>query len=548
MATTIATDKLSINTNFNNDNTEISKPKTKTKVKPKLNITILRKSNEPSPVKSGNNDLSELTATMNNTTSTSISINSTPTNNTFVNASTPTSNNVNNSGVNTIDSTVNSILVTNNLKKLEIDNGYVPSKKYSKKMKEANKVLLPLSIKRARQTLQPSCTSATIPPKRHFFEYRATTLDIDDSVLSPNNSPLNKEYPLPRDKKLMNNQNKPSLIIDNNNNNNNNINDNDNNSNNYDQIKSSIDDDYYGISLADEFMQQQRQTKDSESVLTASEPYKYGPICILPYLYLGCEENAADKNILHDLNIGALLNVAYEVNNPFIQSFLQKDSQSLIKNSKITDDEIDIEMIYDDNAVIEIDHKFSSEVDDEFDKEAEKSLFISKTEMSTVEAIRDLSASLKHNIRYKKFYWQHNQDHLSKYFDKAFDYINESRNKKRAVLVSCQQGVSRSASLIIAYIMKTLHLNVAQAYAFVKLRNPHISPNLNLMNQLTEFEKILFQNTNNSFNSTTATTIPTTKNNLLYKDFQKLVKAEKQQQQQQRQQQQRQRLNQNKQE
>ncbi|ORX88088.1 DSPc-domain-containing protein, partial [Anaeromyces robustus] len=93
-------------------------------------------------------------------------------------------------------------------------------------------------------------------------------------------------------------------------------------------------------------------------------------------------------------------------------------------------------------------------------------------------------------IRYKKFYWHHNQDHLSKYFDKAFDFINESRNKKKAVLVSCQQGVSRSASLIIAYIMKTLHLNVAQAYAFVKLRNPHISPNLNLMNQLTEFEKI----------------------------------------------------------
>jgi len=357
MATTVASEKLNFSTN-----NDISKPKSKTKPKPKLNIKILTKSNEPSPVMS--NDLSSNTITMDN--SASMSINSTPTNSTFINTTSPTSLNVNNSGVNTIDSTVNSLLKSNNIKNIENENGYVPSKKYSKKMKEANKVLLPLSIKRARQTLQPSCTSATIPPKRHFFEYRNTTLDIDDTVLSPNNnSPLNKEYPLPRDKKMMNKP-KPTLVI------NSNINTTTSNTDINISNNSRMDVDNSSSSLAAEFLQQQKQTKDSESILTASEPYKYGPICILPYLYLGCEENAADKNILHDLNIGALLNVAYEVNNPFIQSFLQKDSQSFIKNSKITDDEIDIEMIYDENAITEIDHKFSSEVDDEFDKEAEK--------------------------------------------------------------------------------------------------------------------------------------------------------------------------------
>jgi len=508
MATTeIISDKLPLNNEiFSNKMTEFAKPKPKPK--PKLNIKIINSNKSmldssvmDTETSSISNDLSGFTATLNSSnstnTTTNMSVTSTPTNNTIINSNSPTSNNVNNSGVNTIDSAVNTILKNKNLK-LDLETNYVPSKKYSKKMKEANKVLMPLNIKRTRG-LQPSCTSATIPPKRHFFEFHNSTLNVADS-LSPN-SPLNKEYPL-KDKKK--NQMKPSLII----------NSNVTGSQDTDNIKSSIEEEYYGTSLAADLIQQQKQSKDSESILTASEPYKYGPICILPYLYLGCEENAADKNILHDLNIGALLNVAYEVSNPFIMSFLKEDASSLIKNSKMTDDEIDIEMIYDENAVIEIDHKFSTEVDDEFDKEEEKKKFISKSEMSTVEAIRDLSHSLKRNIRYKKFYWHHNQDHLSKYFDKAFDFINESRNRKRAVLVSCQQGVSRSASLIIAYIMKTLHLNVAQAYAFVKLRNPHISPNLNLMNQLTEFEKILFQNTNNNTS--------TTKNNLLYKDFQKL--------------------------
>jgi len=507
-STDIITDKLTINSEnidlYSNSN-EISISKTKNKPKPKLNITILKKSNEPSPNPS--NDLSGYTATMNSnsaiTNKTSLSnmsiSTSSPTNSTIINPTSPV-NNVNNSGVNSIDSAVNSLLKNKNVK-LDLEENYVPSKKYSKKMKEANKVLHPLSIKRTRG-LQPSCTSATIPPKRHFLELHASALNIEDA-LSPD-SPLNKEYPLPRDKKK---NEKPSLVIKNN----------DDKKSKKDKRKSVLDDDdYYSTSLAADFLQQQKQSKDSECILTASEPYKYGPICILPYLYLGCEENAADKNIIDDLNIGALLNVAYEVNNPFIMSFLKEDASSLIKSSKITDDEIDIEMIYDENAVIEIDHKLSTEVDDEFDKEAEKSKFINKTELSTVEALRDLSASLKRNIRYKKFYWHHNQDHLSKYFDKAFDFINESRNKKKAVLVSCQQGVSRSASLIIAYIMKTLHLNVAQAYAFVKLRNPHISPNLNLMNQLTEFEKILFQNSNSNATNSTS------KNNLLYKDFQKL--------------------------
>jgi len=486
----ISPDKISLNSNNNNENinlysnTKVTKPNPK----PKLNIKIFN-SNKSSSIDSSTMDTdisSELSSFKTPTPTKNSNICISPTNKPIITSNSPTTTNVNNSGVNTIDSAVNSILKNKNMK-LDIDPGYVPSKKYSKKMKEANKILMPLNIKRTRD-LQPSCTSATIPPKRHFFELHTSNLNVADSLSPKTNSnfstPTNKENSKDKKKNLA----KPFLVI----------NSNMSISSDHEQKKSSIEEEYYGTSLAADLMQQQKQSKDSDCILTASEPYKYGPICILPYLYLGCEENAADKNILHDLNIGALLNVAYEVNNPFIMSFLKKDASSLIKKSKITDDEIDIEMIYDENADIEIEEKFSSEIDDEFDKEEEKRKFISKSEMSTVEAIRDLSTSLKRNIRYKKFYWHHNQDHLSKYFDKAFEFINESRNKKEAVLVSCQQGVSRSASLIIAYIMKTLQLNVAQAYAFVKLRNPHISPNLNLMNQLTEFEKILFQNSNTS--------------------------------------------------
>lgn len=59
------------------------------------------------------------------------------------------------------------------------------------------------------------------------------------------------------------------------------------------------------------------------------------------------------------------------------------------------------------------------------------------------------------------------------------------------VLVHCHAGVSRSATVCMAYIMKTLDYDLKSAYDFVKCRRPCVSPNLHFMGQLLEFEKRL---------------------------------------------------------
>ena len=59
------------------------------------------------------------------------------------------------------------------------------------------------------------------------------------------------------------------------------------------------------------------------------------------------------------------------------------------------------------------------------------------------------------------------------------------------VLVHCRAGVSRSATVCMAYIMKTLDYDLKSAYDFVKSRRPCVSPNSHFMNQLLEFEKRL---------------------------------------------------------
>ncbi|KAJ2357175.1 hypothetical protein GGF43_001625, partial [Coemansia sp. RSA 2618] len=87
--------------------------------------------------------------------------------------------------------------------------------------------------------------------------------------------------------------------------------------------------------------------------------------------------------------------------------------------------------------------------------------------------------------------WDHNETNVSKYFDECFAYIDEARTQHGGVLVHCQLGVSRSASLVIAYVMRTMRVGLDAAYEYVRLRAPCISPNISLVSQLSEYSRAL---------------------------------------------------------
>ena len=59
------------------------------------------------------------------------------------------------------------------------------------------------------------------------------------------------------------------------------------------------------------------------------------------------------------------------------------------------------------------------------------------------------------------------------------------------MLVHCHAGVSRSATVCMAYVMKTLSYDLRSSYDFVKRKRSCVSPNLHFMGQLLEFERRL---------------------------------------------------------
>jgi len=93
-------------------------------------------------------------------------------------------------------------------------------------------------------------------------------------------------------------------------------------------------------------------------------------------------------------------------------------------------------------------------------------------------------------ITYKQLHAADNgYQNLKQYFDEAFEFIDAARARGGSVLIHCQAGVSRSPTIAVAYLIKYFPMTMVDAYKFVKSRRSIISPNLNFMGQLLEFEQ-----------------------------------------------------------
>ena len=85
---------------------------------------------------------------------------------------------------------------------------------------------------------------------------------------------------------------------------------------------------------------------------------------------------------------------------------------------------------------------------------------------------------------------------IIEHFEKAFDFIDDAlEGKDNNVLVHCNQGVSRSASFIIGYLLrKGIYRNYEDAYEHVRKCRPIISPNENFVKQLRQYQNMLYDN------------------------------------------------------
>ncbi|KUJ21044.1 uncharacterized protein LY89DRAFT_423912 [Mollisia scopiformis] len=87
--------------------------------------------------------------------------------------------------------------------------------------------------------------------------------------------------------------------------------------------------------------------------------------------------------------------------------------------------------------------------------------------------------------------WDHNTDVKDELWDLCQTIESRTKEGKR-VLVHCQQGASRSATLIIAYHMyMNQELGPNEAYSLAQSKSRWVNPNMSLLFSLNDFKKVI---------------------------------------------------------
>ncbi|XP_013402035.1 dual specificity protein phosphatase 19-like [Lingula anatina] len=82
---------------------------------------------------------------------------------------------------------------------------------------------------------------------------------------------------------------------------------------------------------------------------------------------------------------------------------------------------------------------------------------------------------------------------ITDFFDEAFSFIDRGR-QEGCVLVHCNAGVSRSAAMVIGYLIKTEGLTFEEAFDHVREQRASIRPNDGFTIQLKHYELSLAKN------------------------------------------------------
>jgi len=115
---------------------------------------------------------------------------------------------------------------------------------------------------------------------------------------------------------------------------------------------------------------------------------------------------------------------------------------------------------------------------------------LSENEQRRMMADRTLPDDVK--IMYARLLDSDSSD-ISEFFDTTGRFIDEEINKGGRVLVHCAAGISRSSTLILAYLMKYRNFDLRTAFNRVKNARRVVRPNNGFFQKLIDYERSVFR-------------------------------------------------------
>ena len=84
--------------------------------------------------------------------------------------------------------------------------------------------------------------------------------------------------------------------------------------------------------------------------------------------------------------------------------------------------------------------------------------------------------------------YDHDDENMYQHFESSFKFIDKAISNKENVLVHCKYGISRSATIVISYIIQKFNYRTHEAMAFVSSKRSIINPNNGFIKQLNELD------------------------------------------------------------
>jgi hypothetical protein len=80
-------------------------------------------------------------------------------------------------------------------------------------------------------------------------------------------------------------------------------------------------------------------------------------------------------------------------------------------------------------------------------------------------------------------------EQICEYFDKAADFIKECEDANGKVFVHCMCGVSRSSTLVCAFLIREKGMTASEAVEFIHSKRQKVDPNKGFRKQLEYYEQ-----------------------------------------------------------
>ena len=77
---------------------------------------------------------------------------------------------------------------------------------------------------------------------------------------------------------------------------------------------------------------------------------------------------------------------------------------------------------------------------------------------------------------------------IEMYFEEASDFISEALESNQGVLVHCRSGVSRSSTIVLAFLLTRMGMRLFDAFFLLRSKRSIVTPNIGFMGQLQKLE------------------------------------------------------------